>query len=387
MIRSKINVNIKGNNIERFIKRLKSNNIDIISINYISRDEINVKIYKNDYDKLLSIKTIYDISIINYMGAEKIKINIFSNRFVIISILIGFIFLYFLSNIIFNIEIITSDNDLKSKLYMELKEYGIEEYKLKKSYESIQNIKKNILSKYRNEIEWLEIEVVGTKYIVKFEPRIINNNIQNKSFRHIIAKKDSVIKSINISSGQIIKNINSYVKKGDIIVSGYIDLNGNIKDTVASNGVIYGEVWYKVKIDYPYKYYEEYKTGKYKNVFVFKFLNTNIELLNFNKYNTKFVKDKTLLRNNLFPIKFILEKQYQTKKIIENNNEKELIEKAILYANKKIEKRLNEGEYINSYKVLNKVKKDNSIELNIFYSVIENITDYQIIERYENLEE
>ena len=271
---------------------------------------------------------------------------------------------------------------MKNVLSIELKEYGIEKYKFKKSYEKLQYIKKEILDKYKDKIEWIEIEVVGTKYIIRYEPRIINQKKKESEYRNIIAKKDSVIKRLDISSGQIVKNINTYVKKGDVIVSGYVDLNGNIKDTVASSGNVYGEVWYKVTIDYPYKYFEEYKTGKSKSVLVFKFLNKDIELFNFNKYKTKQVEENTVLKNNLLPVKFVIQTQYETKIKQENNNEETLIKRAIKYSEEKIKSTLSKDEYISNYKILNKIKKYKSIELNIFYSVVEDITEYQSIEEY-----
>ena len=46
---SKIKLNVKGKNIERFIKRLKTNNIDLLKIEYIKYDEINIIIYISYY--------------------------------------------------------------------------------------------------------------------------------------------------------------------------------------------------------------------------------------------------------------------------------------------------------------------------------------------------
>ena len=55
---------IVGNNTERIIKRLKNNDIEILNLKYIDKG-IVVKIYKKDYEKLLSIKTIYEVDIIS----------------------------------------------------------------------------------------------------------------------------------------------------------------------------------------------------------------------------------------------------------------------------------------------------------------------------------
>lgn len=382
VIKSKIFLNVKGNNIERFIKRLKSNNIDLLNIMYISKNEVNIKIYKNDYDKLLSLKTIYEVNIIDYFGIIKFKNNLLNNKFIIISILLSFVFLYIITNMIFSVDIITNDSKMESILKEELKEMGIKKYNFKKDYNDIQEIKKELLNLHKSEVEWIEIENIGTKYIVRYEPRILNQEKEETDLRNIIAKKDAVITDMDISSGQIIKGVKSYVKKGDVIVSGYITLNDNIIDTVSSKGIVYGETWYKVTITYPYKYYESYETGNKKNVFVIRFLNKEIELFNFNKYKTKATEDEIIIKNSILPILFIKQTQKETNVIDENNTEEELIEKAISYSKIKLEEKLSEGEYIKDYKILSKTKNQNSITLNIFFSIIEDITEYQNIEEY-----
>ena len=382
---SKVTLKIIGNNKERIIKRLKNNNIEILNLKYIDSGII-VKIYKKDYEKLLSIKTIYEVEIVNYNGFISFKNNINNNKFIIISILICLMLLYFITNLIFSIDIITNDNDMKLKIEKELNNNGVSKYKVKKSYNQLQKIKSNILSKYRDKIEWIEIEVIGTKYIIRYEPRIKNKLNDEKGFRHIIASKDAIIKDMYIDSGQIVKNKNTYVKKGDIIVSGYIYLNENIKDTVRSSGKVYGECWYNVTINYPFKYYEEKETGNNKNIIVIKLLNKEIELFNFNKYKNKKVKNNILLKNNILPIGLMYQKQKEINIISENNNEKESIEKAIEYSKKKLEKNLDNDEYISDYKILNKEVFDDSVTLNIFYSVTQNITDYMDIEEYKEIE-
>ena len=375
------------NNIEKFIKRLKNNKIEILNISYVNKNEINIKIYKKDYDSILKLKTIYEINIIDYNGLIKIKNKILNNKFMITLIVISFSILYLITNTIFSIDVITNDSKMKQILKEELEELGIKKYKFKKDYNTLQNIKSEILTKYRDKLDWIEIESIGTKYIVRYEPRIESDEKINTPSRHIIAKKDCVIKSIDVSSGQIVKNINSYVKKGDIIVSGYVDLNGNIKDTVSANGTILGETWYKVTITYPYKYYESYETGNKKEIYAINLLNKSIELFNLKKYKTKNIEEKIILKNNLLPIKLVKQIQKETKVINQELNEDELIEKEVELSKEKIESKLKAGEYISDYKILNKIKNEDSITLNIFFSVIEDVTDYLEIDEYIDMNE
>lgn len=387
LIKSKIDIRVKGNNIERFIKRLKSNHIEILNIKYINKCEIIIRIYKDDYENIEKIKTIYEISILNYFGLTKLKSNLSNNKFIIIFILIALVSLNILTSLIFDIEIVTNDSNMKKILINELEDYGVKKYKFKKSYVDLQRLKNEILNKYKDKIDWIEIENIGTKYIVRYEPRIENIIEEKTPFRNIVAKKDALIIDMDISDGQIIKNKNMYVKKGDVIVSGYIKLNDQIKDTVSAKGEVYGEVWYNVEVTYPYKYYENIETGNKKNVFVIKFLNKEIELFNFKKYTTKNVINNIILKNNLLPISFIYQNQKETNEKVENNTEDEAIKKAIDIANKKINDKLNNDEYIKDYKILNKTTNKDSVTLNIFYTVVLNITSYEQIDEYESLEE
>ena len=309
MLKSKVTINVKGKNIERFIHRLINNKIELISIDYISYNEVNIKIYKEDYDKIEEIKSIYEVNIINYNGIIKIKKDISFNKYIIFFIMIGLAIIIFLSKLIFSIEVVTNDNDMKEKILEELNNNGVSLYHFKKSYNKLQNIKEKILEKYNNEIEWIEIENIGTKYIVRYEPRIIKEKEEETKFRHIVAKKDAIIYDVDASVGQIVRIKNDYVKKGDIIVSGYIDLNGNVKKTVSSIGKVYGEVWYTVTVSYPFKYKEKKETGRKKNVYTIKILNKTIELFNFNKYKNKIVNDKIILKNTILPFSFNKETQ------------------------------------------------------------------------------
>ena len=385
LIKSKIILNIKGKNIERFIKRLKNNNIDILKINKILDDEIEILIYYKDYNNILKIKTIYEITKKNYQGIINFKYKILNNKFIILAIFFTSIFLYLLSNIIFEIEILTNDSNMSKVLLSELNKYGIEKYKFKKNYNELEIIKNKIINNYRDKIEWLEIENIGTKYIIKYEPRISNDVQEKNVYRNIISSKDAIITKMEVKEGQIIKEVNSYVKKGDVIVSGYIFFNNNIKNTVSSTGTIYGETWYKVSINYPFKYYENKETGNKKNVLVINFLNKKYEMFNLNKYKTKNIKEKIILKNNLLPIYISLDEQKETNIINENNSKKMAINKAIEKAKKSIEDKLDFGEYIKDYKVTDEYTTSTGVTLDIFFSVIENITEYQTIKKYEEI--
>ena len=50
------------------------------------------------------------------------------------------------------------------------------------------------------------------------------------------------------------------------------------------NGIVYGEVWYKIEVEYPYVYYEEKVTGNHKKVFFIELLNKKFPIFPYKKY-------------------------------------------------------------------------------------------------------
>lgn len=131
-LKNTINIKIKGKNIERFIKRLNSINIELLEIKYLKYNEIIIKIKKEDYERLEEVKTIYEIEIVSINGMDKLKQVIKKNKYLILSLLISIFILLFLCNTIFNIEVIHNDKEIRELLLTELKENGIEKYKRKK---------------------------------------------------------------------------------------------------------------------------------------------------------------------------------------------------------------------------------------------------------------
>lgn len=369
-------IKIKGKNIERFIKRLISVDIELLEIKYLKYDEIVVKIYKKNFEKIEEIKTIYDLDIVEYTGFYKYKELLKKNKLIVISIILSFIFILYLSNTIFYIDVIHNDKNIRELIKEELSENGIRIYSLKKDYKYINKVKNKIMEKHKDKIEWLEIESSGTRYIVKVEERKINDINGNNEPRNLVAKKDAVILSIEASDGVIVKNKNDYVKKGDIIVSGNIDLNGEIKKIVPATGKVYGEVWYKLTIEYPLNYTERKVTGETKKVYTFKFMSLNISLYN----NYLVTKEKILYKNKTIPFSIVKQTKNKILNINQTLTKEEAINKAIEVGLDKIKSKLNDNEYIIDTKKL-KVETNNSkIILELFVSVCEDITDYSRVE-------
>ena len=382
-INSKVRVCVKGKNIERFLKRLADRKIELFELEYIKYNEVCIVIRKSDYHKVEEIKTIYELSIQRVYGLAYLKELFIKNRYVILFFCIAILLLLVLTNTTFEIEVIHTNKEIRQFLRDELKQNGIDILKPIRSYDQIQKIKQTILEKYKNQIEWLEIETVGTKYIVRVEERILAKEKEEQPLQDIVAKKSAILLKIDAESGEIVKNINDYVKIGDTVISGNITLNDEIKEQVSAKGTIYGEVWYRTTVEYPLTYYEEKETGKQKKVYTFHFLNHKFELFNFKPFHDKKIESKTLWKSNVFPFSFTKEKQKEIHVIDETYTKEQAIKLATSYATKKMEDRLSEKEKIIRVQQLKVDTNERTIILELFFTVMEDITDTKQIDKME----
>ena len=377
---SSIKIKVTGRNINNFLKRLINNNINIEKVIPISHKEIDLIINYQDLDKVLKLKTIYNIKIVRYYGKLRIIKRIKKDIFILSSLLISLLLIYTLSNVIFKVEVIHSNKNIIKLVTKELEDNGIKKYKFVKNYQEIEKIKNKILEENKDTLEWLEIIREGTKYTIRVEERIINNKPKDNKIYNIVASKNAVIKNIYAESGEKIRSINTYVKKGDIIISSDITLPNNEKISKTASGKVQGEVWYNINIEYPYQYHEIKYTGNKKKVLVLNLLNKRISFFDFHKYKTFNRNIKYIFNNNITPISLIYEDEYETNIINEVYDYNTAKEKAITKVKDKILEKYPNIKDITNIKIINEEDKKNKISLNLFVTCLEDITEYQEVD-------
>ena len=244
---------IVGKNPKRFLDNLISLKISLYDVKLTDK-ELTIVVDLDDYDKILKLKTSYKIKVIDYYGLVKYENILKKYNVFFICLIIGLVLIKVLSSIVFDIDIEHPKSEIRELVLADLEEFVIYKYHFKVSYDEKEKIIKKILHKETDRLEWLEIDSIGTKYVVKVEERIKNDPKIDNTFQHIVAKKDAMILQIQASSGEIKVSKNDYVKKGDILISGFITKDEEIKKKVKAVGTVYWEVWYKAEITLPKVY-------------------------------------------------------------------------------------------------------------------------------------
>ena len=383
-IESSVRVKITGKNVNNYLKRLIANKIDLIDLKYNSHNEAVVTIKYSDYLKLKTIRSIYDVKITNTYGKLRIRNKLKRSYILLSSIILGIALIIFLSNIIFSIEVIHTNKSVIELVGNELNKNGLKKYTFKKKYKDIKKIEDKILNDNKDKLEWISIEIVGTKYVVRIEERKIKNENNDNIYQDIVASKSGVIKKIIALSGEKKYEIDNFVSKGDTIIKGAITKPNNEVILTHASGLVYAEVWYQISVEYPYQYKEEILTGNKKNIYYLKFINKRLELFNFKKYKNFQKEPKILLYNSILPISLVKEKQYEVNIIDEIYTTEEVINKAITLAESRLMSSNKKIDKIEGVSIIKKEEYDSKIKLDLFISVIEEIGEVKILNEESN---
>lgn len=363
-------------NYYRLISKVENLSVKIYEVKYIDK-KLYLKVTKKDYEKINKYIISYKFKIIKNTGINKFLDYIKKEKIFIISLLLGLIFFVCLKNMIFKINIIHENSNIRELIKDELDENGIKVLSFKKSYKKLDEIRQKILDKHPDKLDWMEFEVRGMVINVKIEERIITDIKKNDRVCDIVAKKNGVINEIKIEQGEGLVNINDYVKEGDLLIRGSVKYNEEDKRYTCASGEIYATTWYTGSASIPFKYDEYEKEKKKRYNLVWEYDGTKHEILK-NRLDSFESNYKPLLK--VFNFGLYLDKQVSVKKIEKEYSEEEALNVGIEKVIQTVEKKLTKKDTIIDKKVLKKVKNNSTMDIDVFVVVKELISTQKEIE-------
>lgn len=221
---------------------------------------------------------------------------------------------------------------------------------LQKKLIDCQNIEEAIRNKY-TDIGWVSAELKGTKLHIRMvETNMPVPYVAATQPCHIVASHDGVIVSIVTRNGTPMVKKGDPVKKGDILISGMIEIVGDgdvllKKEPVIADGDIILETSYSYNKSFSMQYKKKNFTGEKKSIFGISLFQKKLFLQNplnqFKKFESCdiIINEKNLKLNHSFILPFSwLKKEYQEYYVTENiysaDEAKEIaLERLNLYTN------------------------------------------------------
>lgn len=244
---------------------------------------------------------------------KKMKRRLFNNLTLILSVFIALGILYInsfrVSNISFNGSYLINDK-IEDTIKSKYKHYMFWDF----ISCDLKELSSNIRQTY-TDYEWISITKEGSTIYVT-----INDNDKTSSninCGNIVSKCDAIITSYEIYCGKCNIELNQYVKKGDVLISG------NYENTlVEPRGVIYGTIYEEKTISILKEEDDVVETGNSKEYNLISLFNFNFAINKKSSYQS--YKTEKKLKFNLFNFFEIYEiKQIEIKDIVNKHNYKD----------------------------------------------------------------
>lgn len=371
-----VRIKVESVFIERFINICISKKILIWNIKREKSTILYANVGIKDFRKIKEIakKTKSTIHIQNKKGIPFTVHKYRKRKIFIILFSITIISLIIMSNFVWNIEVTGETNISEQEILQDLYEFGLKTGISKRKINQRQIINKIRLK--RQDISWMGIDVKGTNVMVKIKESNKAPDIIDKSvFCNIISDKTGIITKIDVLDGVASVGIGDLVKKGDVLVKGYLDGKYTGTRYVHAIADIEMKTWHSKKEKFYFNQEIPTPTGRTENKYS---ININKFKINFYKTLSKFqnydtireVKKLILFPNFYIPIE--IEKKTNMEYYLENKTytEDELTKMATKKLEQEIMAELEEGINIID-KQINTYKQTDYIEVEVIYEAIE----------------
>lgn len=284
--------------------------------------------------------------------------------------------LVILSRFVWNIEI-TGNIAISSEEILEiLKSEGIDTGKLKSKIDAKKVVEKIRLE--RGDISWVGIKISGTNVIIEIveadkAPEVIDEN----DYCNIVAKKDAMIVSANAQNGTLQVKEGDVVKKGSVLVAGWLEGKYTGVRYVHATGEIMAKVWYSKKEKVYYKQVKKVETGNVEKKYSINIKNFAINfykrLSKFEIYDTISTEKKLKISSNFYlPFKVIVKENHELIEEEKNYSKEEAKQIGIDNISNELKSQIeNEEDIVNEY--INTNESEDYIEVEVIYEVLENI--------------
>ena len=312
-----LNVEVEGYYVERFINNCISKNIFFWKMERSKSTIMHMNIGANEFKQAAKIAQKHGcrIKINGKHGLPFVLKKYKKRKIFFILLLLLFIVIFTLSKFVWNIEI-TGNTTIDSNEIMEvLNNDGLKIGTLKSKVNTEEIINK--IRYQRDDIAWIGIQIEGTNAIVRIveaevKPEIVDEN----DYCNIVATKDGVIDKIIAQNGTLMVSEGAEVKKGDILIAGYMEGKYTGKNYVNATGTVLAKVKYEENEKIYKKETKKEQTGNFENKYSIKFNNFKINfyktLSKYENYDTMYTSKKIKLFSNFYlPIEIIKYTNYE----------------------------------------------------------------------------
>lgn len=216
------------------LNKIKQDDIIIYRLEKVEEDTYRfyAPIYQRKAIKAYSFERLKSIGVLHYLLLLlKTKLSFLGCICFLTAIIVS-------NQYIWEVRIVGSNPSTNQKVNQVLNDLHIDKGDRLRTYKELNEIYDKLKDKFKQDIDYLNIYQSGSVLMIEYT----NSKSASKKeldFRNIYAKKDGIIKSIDVSSGNILVKEHNYVKKGDLLVENTITSTSEETKIIPVEGHIY----------------------------------------------------------------------------------------------------------------------------------------------------
>lgn len=250
-LRGYVRLEIHGKGIEKFINLANRKGIQFWNIRLLDFQVLEIYAQLPHFFKLRPILrgTGCRLRVKERFGIPFFLDRLGKRKFFAVGI-VGFVAgIYLLSSVVWSIKVEGNEKLKTADILQAAQQQGLRVHQWKWRLKDPDTMSKELHGKLPG-TAWVGVQVRGTQLIIKVVESRLPEDRPLMNPRHLVASKNALVTQIIAEKGKPMVRPNTYVRKGDILISGIIGDEAN-SSTVVSQGTVKGLVWYSPKIEVP----------------------------------------------------------------------------------------------------------------------------------------
>lgn len=381
-VRGCVQITVRGEGINRLINALAEAGIPVWDIRPASNNQTaDMKLLLRDFHALRPLlkRTGCRMHVARRIGLPFRLAKLYKRKFFAAGIGAFFLLLFFLSSLVWNINVVGNEKIPTEDILKAAKEEGVRPYQWIFRLKEPDKLSR-ALSLKLPETSWIGVERKGTTITIQVVEAEKPEKEPLASPRHLVSKSDAVITSIYAEQGRPLVQKNTRVKKGQVLISGILGDGEARSQVVVAKGEVKGLVWHEYQLEVPLVQKRKIYTGERKDKSYLVLGNRAIQLWGYGK--EPFAKSETLTerdpltwRSIALPIGWMTEKVMEVTETQETLQPEEAKKLGLEAAIRDILAKYGNDSQIISQKILHEKRENGKVYMKVLFEVEEKIAE------------
>lgn len=262
-------IHISGGDPERFLNLCKNGDIPLSSV-YHDETGVFATIPYNKYDTVKKYEEkcrckcsiVMEKGVVTYL--QKYKKHV---AFVLSCLAFSWL-LYYSSLFVWHVDVVGESDYTKEEIIKYVTD-SLVPLGTKRKQVHPEDLEKQLRMQY-DQIAWVTCEVDGTRLIIHLVETVTKENVEKITKPcNIVAVKDGLITESIATNGTKLVNPGDEVKKGDVLITGVVNIYNEYEELIETNyvpadGIVYGKTTYQYRKEFPLSYTKRVQGKKKK---------------------------------------------------------------------------------------------------------------------------